>query len=230
MGNKYYVYAHKYLDRDGVFYVGKGSGGRRFKTCNRSTYWKRLVAKYGFKSFVLEDNLTEEEALKREVYWIAHYKSTGQCEANLTNGGDSVRVDKRWWGDKISKALTGIKRKSGRESKSFKDFVARDELYEQYVINGKSSVEIGEIYNLSYGTVLERLREFGIAVKNVGRLARPIRCTTDGIEFQSINDAAKHYGLFRENIRKVLNGEYRHTGGKSFVYVTDDREVSGSTS
>ncbi len=52
-----------------------------------------------------------------------------------------------------------------------------------------------------------------------------IMCVTDGKEFASINDAAKHYNVFRENIRKVLHGKYKHTGGRLFKYVSDDREA-----
>jgi hypothetical protein len=177
---------------------------------------------------ILEQNLTETESYEKEIIWIKHYKDTGQCDANFTDGGDGVRVEKRWWNDAISKALRGIPRPKGKENKSFKDNISKEEIVEMYVNKGMASTEIGVKCGLSYTTVISRLRDYGIDVRANGKKSLPIRCTTDGKEFSSVNGAAKYYNLYRENIRKVLNGKYRHTGGKIFEYVTDNRRVSES--
>jgi hypothetical protein len=227
--NKYYVYAHKRPDGH-IFYVGKGRGIRQHQTGNRNLYWKRIVKKHGYESMIVEGNLTEKEAYDKEIIWIKHYKESGQCDANFTDGGDGVRVEKRWWSEAISNALKGKKRASGRESKSFKDNVTKDELTRMYVGEGLSSVDIGKITGLSYATILSRVRGYGLLPRPGGKPSIKILCTTDGNEFASINDAAKKYNLFRENIRKVLHGKYKHTGGKQFQYVTDDRETNGSPS
>jgi hypothetical protein len=223
--NDYYVYAHKKPDGH-IFYVGKGSGIRQYQTGNRNVYWKRIVKKHGYTPMILEKNLTEKEAYDKEIIWIKHYKETGQCDANFTNGGDGVRVNKRWWNEKISKALSGIKRPEGRENKSFKDNITKEELILLYIDKGMSSVEIGKIKNLSPTTILIRVREYGLIPNSIGKKRIRIKCSTDGREFQSISDAAKYYNLFRENIRKVLHGKYKHTGGKAFEYVANDRGVS----
>jgi hypothetical protein len=222
--NNYYVYAHQKPDGS-IFYVGKGRGIRQHQTGNRNEYWKRIVNKHGYKSIILEGNLTEQEAYSREIAWIKHYKGIGQCDANFTDGGDGVRVAKRWWNEAISNALKGKRGASGRENKSFKDKITKDELMKMYIEEGLSSVIIGKMTGLSYTTILSRAREYGLSPRPCGKPSRKIICVTDGKEFASINGAAKHYNLFRENIRKVLHGKYKHTGGKQFKYVTDNRET-----
>jgi hypothetical protein len=220
--NDYYVYAHSIPDGR-VFYVGKGRGIRQHQTGNRNEYWKRITKKYGYISMLLEENLTEQDSYDKEIVWIKHYKETGQCDANFTNGGDGVRVEKRWWNEAISKALKGKSCPIGRENKSFKDNVSKEDIIKMYDVDGLSSVAIGERTGLSYTTVLKRVREYGLEPRRCGKQNVKIVCVTDGREFASINDAAKYYNVFRENIRKVLHGKYKHTGGKSFRYVTNDR-------
>lgn len=224
----YYVYAHVRPDGN-VFYVGKGSGIRQYQTGNRNRFWKRIRSKHGYTIKILEEKLTEENAYIKEIKWIKYYKNQGQCEANFTNGGDGVRVTKRWWNEAISKGLRGRKVPIGKQNKSYKDVISKELLFYLYIEKGMSSIAIGKKYNISYSTVIGRLRENGITVRTCGKKAITIKCITDGIEFSSINAAAKYYKLYRENIRKVLHGEYKHTGGKIFIYVPDDRKAGGSS-
>ena len=218
----YYVYAHVTPDEE-VFYIGKGGGIRQFQTGNRSAFWRRIKNKYGYTSKLLEEGLTESEAYIKEMEYIASYKNCGQCKANFTLGGDGVRVEKRWWNDSISKSLMGRKRAKGMENKSYKNFLSKGQLYDLYVKKGKSSVSIGEKCGISYTTVIARLREYGIEIRKPGKAKVKIKCLTDGKEFSSISEAASFYNIFRENIRKVLHGKYKYTGGKSFAYVRENR-------
>ena len=219
METKYYIYAHIRLDNNSIFYIGKGSGNRAYIKSNRGLYWKRIVNAHGYKVIFLEENLSEEEAFNFEISFIAKFKSKGNCEANFTIGGDGVRVDKRWWNDKISKALKGIKRPFGKENKSFKDLISKKELYQMYVIDNMNTVQISKLTKLSIPTICSRLKEYNIEKRTAGRVKIKIKCIEDDIEFESINDAAKYYNLFRENIKKVLDGKYKHTGNKTFIKI-----------
>lgn len=215
--NKYYVYAHS-NDKFGVFYVGKGSGKRLFTTGNRSEFWKRIVKKYGYVAQIIEETETEEQAFEREVFWIDYYKKQKQCVANFTNGGDGVRVSHRWWNNKISKALSGVKRGSGLMSKSFVNFADRETLYRLYIAESKSTIEIGKLFGISATTVYERLKFYQIEPRKVGSHRRAVVCVTTNQEFNSVKEAAQTLGVYRENINKVLNGKYKSTGGYFFKY------------
>lgn len=88
---KYYIYLHINPLRNEIFYVGKGCGKRAFSKSGRSSFWKNIVKKYGYIVDIVEDNLTEDEAFKREVFYI---KKIGRRDLglgtliNMTDGGE----------------------------------------------------------------------------------------------------------------------------------------------
>lgn len=217
--NKYYVYAHVNKTDGSVFYIGKGSGVRANAIYNRNKFWRRIAKKHGYDIVYLCTDLTEDQAYKKEIELIKKYKSYGQCYANFTNGGDGVRVDKRWWNDKISKSLKGRITPKGVDNPSYKPCGTMDELFNLYVTQRKSTIEISKIYNVSTTTIWERLRQYNIKPRIVGSHGVKIICINDGMEFNSILSAAKYYKVHRENIRKVLKGKYKHTNNLQFKYI-----------
>jgi len=88
MDNLYYTYA--YLREDGTpYYIGKGKGRRAFVLSDR----KILPPTDKSRILFLKRNLTEEEAIKHEIYMIAVLgrkdKGTGILR-NMTDGGDGI--------------------------------------------------------------------------------------------------------------------------------------------
>jgi hypothetical protein len=217
MENKYYIYAHVRKDKNSIFYIGKGSGKRAYIKSNRSNYWKKIVEKHGYDVLILLENLTEEESFKYEIMYIEIEKRKGNCEANFTKGGDGVVVDKRWWNEKISKSLKGIKRPSGKENKNYKNIITKEDLYDLYVVKNLNTIKISKIYNVSIPTITARLKEYNIEKRNSGRKTVKIKCIEDNLEFNSLSEASKYYCIHRENIAKVLKGIYKKTGNKTFI-------------
>lgn len=215
--NKYYIYAHS-TGTHGIFYIGKGSNKRLFTTGNRSEFWKRIVKKYGYTASIIEECQSEKDAFEREIYWIGHYKADGQCIANFSLGGDGVKVDQRWWGGAISKSLTGVERAKGIESKNYKDFLSKELLADMYTNYQMTTAEIGDLCGVTYTTVWSRLKTFGIPTRGNETKRKTVVCTTTGKEFESISKAAEETGVYRENLRKVLSGKYKSTGGMHFKY------------
>jgi hypothetical protein len=215
--DKYYIYAH-INSQHGVFYVGKGCAKRLYATSNRSDFWKRIVRKHGYALTILECGLSEKTAYEKEILYIAKYKSIGQCAANFTIGGDGVRVEKRWWNDAISKALTGKICPNGKDNKSYKDFADEETLREMYEVDKLSTTKIADIFNISIPTVCSRLVSYGIEVRSIYKRGKKIECIENGQVYDSITDAARKLDIYRENIRKVLSGKYLHTGGYSFKF------------
>ena len=108
-----YVYKHIRKDTNDVFYIGIAKTKYRItETYRRSTYWKRIANKCGFIAEIVEDNLTWEEACKREEYWIKFYGRRDLNKGtlvNLTDGGDGMlgRLHSKETKEKISNKLKG---------------------------------------------------------------------------------------------------------------------------
>ncbi|CAB4130168.1 Nuclease associated modular domain 3 [uncultured Caudovirales phage] len=87
-----YIYKHINPSSNEVFYIGVGSNKKRINSNNsRNKFWKNIVNKHGIIREVVEDNLTWDEALEREQYWIEFYgrknNNTGLL-CNMTDGGE----------------------------------------------------------------------------------------------------------------------------------------------
>lgn len=89
-----YLYRHIRLDKNEPFYIGIGSDSNfeRAKTkLSRNVFWKRIVDKTDYLIEIMFENLSWEDACKKEKEFIQLY---GRRDlhmgtlVNLTNGGD----------------------------------------------------------------------------------------------------------------------------------------------
>lgn len=55
-----------------------------------------------------------------------------------------------------------------------------------------------------------------------GRPGKKIICINDGLIFNSITDAAKHYKVTRSTISKQLTGIRLQAGGRYFIYISEE--------
>lgn len=112
MENKYYVYRHRRLDNDQIFYVGLGSSKnykRAFVKYQKSKLWNNVVNKAGYDVEIVMESLNREEACELEEFLIFLYGrrdlELGNL-VNLTNGGESnsgakqSEEIKKWRSDK----------------------------------------------------------------------------------------------------------------------------------
>lgn len=88
-----YLYRHIRNDKNEVFYVGIGKArnyNRATSKACRNKHWKNIVACTDYTVEIIMDNLTQEEAEKKEKEFISIYgridQNTGTL-VNLTNGG-----------------------------------------------------------------------------------------------------------------------------------------------
>lgn len=92
---KFYTYVHRRADTQEIFYVGKGSRSRAYTTQWRSTYWHRMVNKYGLVIEIVAYFYEEEAAFEHERDLIAELRANGNRIVNLTDGGDGASGAKR---------------------------------------------------------------------------------------------------------------------------------------
>lgn len=110
-----YIYKHIRTDKNEVFYIGIGKNKRAWQV-GRNRIWDGIVSKTDYIVEIIQDNLSYEEAIELEKYYIKLYGrrdlGTGTL-ANLTEGGEGlvglVRTDEHR--ENISKAHkeSGIK-------------------------------------------------------------------------------------------------------------------------
>lgn len=86
----FYVYRWIRLDTNTPFYIGKGRGGRAFKTSGRSLYFKRIYYKVPCRVEIFIKDLTEKEAFYKEIEFIKIYRTCGLRLCNITDGGEGV--------------------------------------------------------------------------------------------------------------------------------------------
>lgn len=93
-----YLYRHIRLDKSEPFYIGIGSDElnnykRAYWAYERNSIWNNIVNKTDYEVEIILDNLTWEQACKKEKEFIKLYgrKNTNSgILANMTDGGEGV--------------------------------------------------------------------------------------------------------------------------------------------
>ncbi len=83
----YYVYAHRRISDNKVFYVGKGCRNRAWVLTGRNSYWERVAEKHGCYVDIIFDNLTDDEAYELEYCTVQEFQYFQEPLTNLTDGG-----------------------------------------------------------------------------------------------------------------------------------------------
>lgn len=105
--NNHYVYRHRRLDTNEIFYIGKGSTypahtnsksckkkySRAFNKKSRNSWWNNISTKTDFVVEIIAIGLIEEEAFELEEFLITLYgrKDLGTgILVNMTSGGEGT--------------------------------------------------------------------------------------------------------------------------------------------
>jgi hypothetical protein len=118
-----YVYRHRRLDNNQVFYVGISkiiNYKRAYSKNNRNIYWKRIVDKTNYNVEILAENLSWKEACELEQLLIQQYgrkdNNTGIL-CNMTDGGDGIN-NKIWTKESRKKSsISSTGKKMSKEAK-----------------------------------------------------------------------------------------------------------------
>lgn len=75
--DKYYVYLHRTVSDDKVFYVGSGCGKRMVTKAGRSIPWNNIVKDQKWYSTIIKQDMPKSEARDLELMLINHYQPRG---------------------------------------------------------------------------------------------------------------------------------------------------------
>jgi hypothetical protein len=204
--NTYYVYVHRKLSDNSIFYVGKGCNGRYKDTNGRNLEWWSVVFKEnGFQPSIYQCDLTEEDALKEENRLIKEldglvnilYNQKGESSLNI---GD-VQYEPECTGKIISFSKcneTGIaKLKAGRVP----NFM---EMCKEYIkLKKKKKLSVEELENTkviesAYPCISDAYKEIGENVFTRTRYSKK-KIEAELLKLQGVKDP--------NVIRKLLNLE-----------------------
>ncbi len=183
MENKYYVYFHRRLDNDEVFYVGKGSGNRAYVQSKRNKYWKSIVNKYGYRIEFYATNLDEATSFMLEVEKISYFRSIRQAYCNLTDGGEGVSGSIRTDNQKKNYSSS----KMGDKNPRFGYICTKEEKLRKLELSPtkKDVIQIlKDGKKITYPSIRDASRKTGINSSDISRCARGIRKSAGGFRWE----------------------------------------------
>jgi hypothetical protein len=97
-----YIYRHIRLNKNEPFYIGIGSEdnnkyNRAHSNHQRNKYWNNIISQTKYRVDILCDDLSWEEACKKETFFISYYgrKDLGLGSlVNMTDGGEGSKGPK----------------------------------------------------------------------------------------------------------------------------------------
>jgi len=233
----YYLYRHIRTDTQQPFYIGIGKRQegkevkteykRAFSKSGRNRYWKNIVNKIKYEVEILFESDNMDVINEKEKEFISIYGRTefGGLLCNMTDGGDGTNNMSQESKNKISKALTGIKRtKEQRRAQSERQrgkklSLSHIEKIRKCRIGWVFSPEtIGKMKMSAKGKHYKNTNNFRIAATK--RNGRAIICIDSGVIYSSCRKAIREiWGIDTNalsNALRVFNGRYR---GKIFKFL-----------
>lgn len=219
----YKVYIHKNKINNKV-YIGitknscfqRWNNGRGYKGC---TAFENAIKKYGWNGFdhnILFENLTKEEARKKEISLIVHYNSTNSEYGYNSSPGGNVMSDQTKL--KISLKNSGInngmygkrhtsetKQKIAEASKRMWGEEKRHNVLSKRM-QGKNNPNYGKKHT---SEEIEFLRKIRLGKPAPNR--KKVICIDTGEIFDSIRSAETQTGI--SNISYCCNGKRQSCGG-----------------
>lgn len=219
----YTVYQHK-NKINGKVYIGitmqepeqRWRHGEGYKL---SPHFYAAIQKYGWDNFehnILYQNLTKEEACKKEQELIAKYNSMDrEFGYNSTSGGNIFTMNKETK-QKISQALMGNKNGLGHpcsEEKKKKISEAQKGKH----LTEEHKQKLSEAAKKRHTPCSEQAKE------NIRKAShkKPVYCEELDTVFESVQECGRQLGIPATNISKLCNGRGKTLKGYHLRYYDD---------
>lgn len=201
-----YLYRHIRLDKNEPFYIGIGSDDnykRAFNKTSRTKHWKNIVNSTEYEVEIMIDDLTWEQACKKEKEFIALYgRKDKDCGTlcNYTDGGEGVLglIVSKESREKMRIAQIGKKQPPEQIAKR----VAK--------LTGPGNPWFGKKFSKEYRQKLSlakkgKKRDPELMKKIHDNLKKKVIHVNSGIVFNSIKDAAEYVNKSASTMSRWLN-------------------------
>ena len=221
--NKYIVYKH--TSPSGKVYIGITSQEIRKRWKNGKGYegckaFFRAISKYGWENIkheILFENLTKEEAIKKEIELIDFYDSTNpQKGYNLTTGGEHYDFSEEKKEEIRQRVIEYYKQHPEAKEKISLNQIGRKASEET---KKKQSEGIRKFYQEHPEKRKECGDSFRGKKRNLTNIDKQKRIIcNNGQVFKSVQEASEKLHICRTSISNVLTGRSKKAGGFTFQY------------
>jgi hypothetical protein len=192
------VYTHTRLDTNEIFYVGIGNTKRPYIVHNRGNWWKRIVAKAGYRVDILFENLSWVEACAREIALIEFYgrKDLGTGTLiNMTDGGEGakgyIRVNSEAAKLKMSKSHMGktLSKEHKRNISEGAKMISPDSRRKQSEAQKQPIIQLDLDGNkiIEWESAIDAEINGGFTKTHIGAVCRGQRKTHAGFKWEYVN-------------------------------------------
>lgn len=169
-----YVYRHRRLDTNEIFYVGISiTKYRPYTHNNRNKFWKNIVSKTKFKVEIIFIANNWEDACELEELLILEYgrRDLGKGTlVNLTNGGDGTTSIIR---TKETKIKMSIAKKGKTYTKKHCNNISLSRIGKEHPQKGISVIDIKT--GIIYKSIAEAARQFNTTSATIHRYVNGMR-------------------------------------------------------
>lgn len=235
MENNCYLYLHRRLDTNEVFYIGIGSKkyfGRAYTKRNRNKFWRNIVKKAGYVVDIIYKNISKEQAIAYEINLIAMYgrRDLGKGNlVNMTDGGEGI-TGFRWTEE--MKVLASITRKGRVVSEETREKM-RNRIWSQESRDKLSNSQKGKKRSLEH---IEKMRINGrnqiqsskAIYKRTRHLCKKVIDTETGVIYNSILEASVTLNIPDNKLRRSLNGKAKRNIITNLKFYTNKNHEKSS--
>ena len=219
--------------------------GKGYKT---NQHFFSAIKKYGWDNFsheILFENLTKDEAMKKEIYLISKYNTRDPSFGyNITPGGEVCRgEDSPWYGrhhTEETKRKMSEKRRGVPKAEEWKKKVS--ESHKGRIFSAETRKKMSQNHadfsgekNPCFGKKLskehiEKMVKASKTDESIAKMkqnkkwysgkenpnAKRVMCIETGIIYDTVNDASKEIGCSPTNISAVCHGYRKHAKNLHF--------------
>jgi hypothetical protein len=217
----FYTYAHYRKSDDVLFYIGKGSTNRASTRRKRNPHWNNIVNKHGFYYKILERFESEDEALKKEEELISFYRAAGVKLANVASGGTANSGPRH--SEEVRRQMSVARKGKKRAHRWNHSEETKEKMRVSHTGLKKSKECIEKQRAALTGVPKSEAHRAALSKARTGlkvpKIWRKVLCSTNGVLYKSLTDAASCLDVDISHISKCCRGKIKQIKGYSFEYI-----------